>query len=210
MDILNLYFIDLKYIRDLSNADENVASQSPQIGKNNRVYIGVVLLINGQKYCIPLSSGTKSKYQHGKSEVDMIKIPDERKNENGSFITLSVLNINNMIPVYADVMTRVEIKIRKDDQPTAKARKELMQKELSWCRKNSDLIKRRVQKVYNLITLTPEKNRNLTRRCCNFKKLEEVMFCYIEKHRSKEKITEHRPMKKPPMTEPPKSGRGRR
>ena len=45
---LNLYKVDKKYIRDLHRADDRVSSVSPQIGKDKRVYIG--LLIIGKKY----------------------------------------------------------------------------------------------------------------------------------------------------------------
>ena len=38
MKELNFYYIDLKYIRDLSNADDNIMSISPQRGKQNRPY----------------------------------------------------------------------------------------------------------------------------------------------------------------------------
>lgn len=36
MEQLNLYSIDLKYIRDLTKADQHVMSVSPQIGKETR------------------------------------------------------------------------------------------------------------------------------------------------------------------------------
>lgn len=35
---LSLYQIDIKYIRDLANKDDNVRSVSPQIGKDNRPF----------------------------------------------------------------------------------------------------------------------------------------------------------------------------
>ena len=40
MEQLKLYYIDMKYVRDLHNADDRVDSVSPQIGKENRVFIG--------------------------------------------------------------------------------------------------------------------------------------------------------------------------
>ena len=45
----------MKYIRNLHNADDRVSSVSPQIGKHNRVYIGIVLMWHNRKYVIPLS-----------------------------------------------------------------------------------------------------------------------------------------------------------
>ena len=75
MNILNFYYIDLKYIRNLSRADDNVMSISPQLGKEKRPFLGIIILIDGQKYCIPLTS-PKKKFQDMKSQVDFIKIFD--------------------------------------------------------------------------------------------------------------------------------------
>ncbi len=40
---LNLYRIDMKYIRNLHNIDDRVSSVSPQIGKQHRIYVGTVI-----------------------------------------------------------------------------------------------------------------------------------------------------------------------
>ena len=182
MKELNIYDVDLKYIRDLHNTDSNVMSQSPQIRKDTRRYLGIIIILNGQKYCVPFSSGTKEKYQKKSSNADLLKIPDtEKRNENGSFKTLAVLNINNMIPVTESVISKVDLHLRQNDSINERQRKGLLQKELKWCRENCDLIQRRVQKVYSLVVDTPDKNRNLTHRCCNFKKLEAVLEKYIAK-----------------------------
>ena len=114
MEKLDLYYIDLKYIRNLSKKDDNVMSISPQRGKEESPFVGVIVLINGIGYCIPLTS-PKDKFKN---------------------------------------------------------KKILMQKQLSWCRDNAEVIKNRAQKVYSLVVDTPEKNRNLTKRCSKFKKLE--------------------------------------
>ena len=76
MDKLDLYYIDLKYIRKLANADSNVMSVSPQRGKAGRPFVGVVVLVNDRKYCIPLTS-PKEKFLNKKSQVDFIKIFDD-------------------------------------------------------------------------------------------------------------------------------------
>lgn len=52
---LNLFLIDMKYIRNLHNVDDRVSSVSPQIGKQHRIYVGIVVLCNERKYLIPLS-----------------------------------------------------------------------------------------------------------------------------------------------------------
>ena len=54
-----LYKVDMKYIRNLHNIDNKVLSVSPQIGKDNRVFVGIVIVCESHKYCIPLSSPPK-------------------------------------------------------------------------------------------------------------------------------------------------------
>ena len=172
-DLLNLYTVNIKYNRDLHNADDNVMSISPQIGKDSRVFIGIVILINSRKYCIPLTS-YKEKFDI-KSKEDFIKIPHpNNKNEKGAPRTIAVLNLNNMIPV-ADFL------IQKVDLSKKQPKQNLMINELKWCRENSQVIINRANKIYNKVTLTPEKDTHLVRRCCNFKKLEEVLEKWIEK-----------------------------
>jgi protein AbiQ len=75
MKKLDFYYIDLKYIRDLSRKDDNVMSISPQRGKQNRPFVGVVVMTNERKYCIPLTS-PKDKFKNRKSQVDFIKVYD--------------------------------------------------------------------------------------------------------------------------------------
>jgi protein AbiQ len=56
-----LYNVNIKYIRNLHRVDDNVPSVSPQIGKQARPFLGIVVLINGSKFCIPLSSNSAKK-----------------------------------------------------------------------------------------------------------------------------------------------------
>ena len=90
-----------------------------------------------------------------------------------------------MIPVTESVISKVDLHIRQNDNINERQRKGLLQKELKWCRENCDVIQRRVQKVYSLVVETPDKNRNLTRRCCNFKKLEAILEKHIVKSSNK-------------------------
>lgn len=178
---LNFYYIDLKYIRDLSNADDNVMSISPQRGKENRPFVGVVVLLNGRHYCIPLTS-PKPKFQNKKSQVDFIKIfDDSKKNEDGTSKLIGVLNINNMIPVIDSVIQKVDLTIHKNDVIEIKNHKELMQKQLKWCRDHADTIENRANKVYDLVTNKPDKNRNLVKRSSKFAELEKIADKFLKK-----------------------------
>jgi hypothetical protein len=40
-----LYKVDMKYIRNLHKIDDKVMSVSPQTGKENRVFIGIVMVM---------------------------------------------------------------------------------------------------------------------------------------------------------------------
>lgn len=41
---LEVYRIDMKYIRNLHNIDDRVLSVSPQIGKDERPFLGILIL----------------------------------------------------------------------------------------------------------------------------------------------------------------------
>ena len=69
---LSIYQIDMKYVRDLAKADDKVMSVSPQENKESRPFVGIVVIMNDKKYCIPLSS-PKSKHNQMKNDVDFTK-----------------------------------------------------------------------------------------------------------------------------------------
>ena len=74
---LNLFLIDMKYIRNLHNVDDRVSSVSPQIGKQHRIYVGIVVLCNERKYLIPLSHPVE-KHKKMKPKADFDKINDKK------------------------------------------------------------------------------------------------------------------------------------
>lgn len=43
---LEVYRVDMKYIRNLHNIDDRVLSVSPQIGKDERPFLGVLVICN--------------------------------------------------------------------------------------------------------------------------------------------------------------------
>lgn len=181
MKKLDLYYIDLKYIRDLSHTDDNVMSISPQRGKQNRPFVGVVVLMNGRKYCIPLTS-PKDKFKNKKSQVDFIKVFDEeRRDENGQFKLIGVLNINNMIPVDDRYIKKVNLAVLSNDKPDIAAKKRLMQKQIKWCRSHIDTIENRANKVYDMVVNHPDKNHNLVKRSSKFDKLETLLDKLLKK-----------------------------
>lgn len=178
---LKLYTIDMKYVRNLAKADDNVMSVSPQNGKSVRPFVGIIVLVNGRKYCIPLSS-PKKKFENKKNSVDFMRITDSSsKNENGAPKIIGVLNINNMLPVEESLLTTIDLRIKSTDSAKTISYKELMKNQLSFCQQNQDKIVKRANRLYEIIVNYPESNINLARRCCDFKKLEGVLEKYIAK-----------------------------
>ena len=165
---LRLYKVDIKYIRDLSRADDKVPSVSPQIGKDTRPFIGIIVICGDKKYCVPLSS-PKSKHQKMNNDKDFTKIYDKHEN------LIGVLNFNLMIPVDETVVSVIDFNIAPNDTPKSRAYKNLLKDQLNWCRKNREQIISKAEKLYVLVTQNPERARNLVRRCCDFGKLEIVL-----------------------------------
>ncbi len=105
---LNLYRIDMKYIRNLHNIDDRVSSVSPQIGKQHRIYVGTVVVCNEHKYLIPLSHPVE-KHKKMSPRADFDKIYDKKGK------LLGVLNYNLMIPVEDRQLIKVNLKEDKRD-----------------------------------------------------------------------------------------------
>ncbi len=163
---LQLYYMDMKYVRDLHNVDDRVQSVSPQIHKNNRPFVGVVVICNDKKYCIPLDH-PKPKHMKMKNDVDFTRIFDGER-------LIGVLNFNNMIPVEDSVISPIHLKTSPKDTPAMKAYKKLCTKELDWIQKNQDAIIKKANKLYNLF-VEEKANNNLKKRCLDFFKLEKVL-----------------------------------
>ncbi len=160
---LNLYHIDMKYIRNLHNIDDRVSSVSPQIGKQHRIYVGIVVICNRKKYLIPFSHPVE-KHRKMKTKADFDKIYDKNSK------LIGVLNYNLMIPVEEKQLIKVNLKSDKNDSAREKHYKQLCIDELNWCRKNADIIINKANCLYRLCMEEPNyKGKN---RCLDFKRLE--------------------------------------
>lgn len=167
-----LFRIDMKYVRDLHNVDSRVISVSPQLHKEKRVFLGIVVLCNSREYIIPLSH-PKEKHQKMKSKADFDKIV----NKNGKL--LGVLNYNLMIPVNNTQIQKFNFNIHPSDSPEMVHYKNLCREELLWCRKNHEMIMNKANVLYELCT--SDSNYKGKSRCLDFKKLEQVCDRYNEK-----------------------------
>lgn len=172
---LNLYLVDIKYIRNLSHADDHVMSVSPQIGKSDRPFVGIIVICSDKQYCIPLSS-PKEKHKSMKNDVDFTKIYHDGR-------LIGVLNFNEMIPVNRDVIFPVNTRRRPGDSYEMARYKDLIINQLTFCRKNQDAIIRKANQLYDKVT-SGKANGPLRRRCCDFKKLEYVLEHYQKRNLS--------------------------
>ena len=167
----NLYWIDMKYIRNLQNKDKRVYSVSPQKGKQNRPYLGVLVLLHGQKYCIPLSK-VKNKYLNMKDHIDFSRIIVDDE-------VIAGLNFSRMIPVEIAQLSKADLKIRKRDNSEVKRRKEAYKKELNWCNKNKRIIIDKANVLYEKYISGEKFGRK--KDCLNFPELEDVCKKYNNK-----------------------------
>lgn len=164
--------MDMKYIRDLHNADDRVQSVSPQIHKSNRPFVGIVIVCGEHKYCVPLDSA-KEKHKTQKNDVDFSRIFDGER-------LISVLNFNNMIPVDDRFIHKIDLKPSEKDSPAQAHYKQLCIKEIEWCRKNQEAIIKKANKLYFFVQ-KPNCSGMLKKRCNDFKKLEKVMEKLLKK-----------------------------
>ncbi len=171
---LSLYTVNKKYVRDLHNVDDRVLSVSPQINKDTRVFIGIIVMFNDYKYLVPLSH-PKDKHQKMRTSVDFEKIYYKDK-------LIAVLNYNLMIPVVDSQIKKFDFNKSKYDSIETIRYKELCKNELAWCRKNSEIIINKANVLYNLYL--SEQEFKARSRCLNFPKLEKVCDKYKHKNDS--------------------------
>lgn len=168
----HVYWIDMKYIRNLRNkVDKRVYSVSPQSGKQERPFLGVILVCDEHKYCVPLSK-PKDKHRLMRDKIDFKKII-----HNGEF--LGVLNFNFMIPVEDEQIHRIDTKIRRHDNADTRKKKELLIKELEWCNEHERDLRNTARVLYQKYTSGEEFGAR--KQCLDFKKLEAECAKYNKK-----------------------------
>lgn len=172
--MLNFYMVKMKYIRNLMNIDSrNIMSVSSQHKKNKRIFVGMVIMIDNHKYCIPLSSvQEKEKYREMSNNITFRKIINAAGN------VIGALNINNMIPVREEYLLPFDIEIHPSDDEKQRRYKEHCMEELKWCREHEDEIVMLARELHKKVcTGQPFKKRKI---CPDYKLLEKE--CDKAKH----------------------------
>lgn len=157
MNELGLYNIRSSYVDRLHNLDYRVEKHH---GNHNKPYLGIILEINNIHYFVPLSS-PKPKHKHMYESLTFVKITNKSR-------LLSVLNINNMIPVPEGFYQKIDI-----DKISDQKYKDLLNMEVNDCRRKSQRIIKNTKLIHKFICYEPEKHKKISRFCCDFNKLEE-------------------------------------
>ena len=160
---LKLYRINNEYAKYIYHQDKNVLKAFDIKGK--RPFIGIILTINKINYFAPLSS-PKKKHEKMKNSIDFLKINSGRD---------GVINLNNMVPIPEKQYTEINIKeeIQKDKKYGV-----ILKYQIKWCNENKEQIINNTNKLYNLI-INKKAKLSLSKRCCNFKLLEEKLKQFI-------------------------------
>ena len=169
---LSWYILSKKYVEYLQRFDSLV--QNIDYGCNEiKPYIGIVLQINNFDYYVPISS-TKEKHYKMKEGKDFVIIKEHSK-------ILGVINLNNMIPVLpseVNVLKYNSISNYRNFRNNSEKYKyiSLLDKELDLINARKEEICIKARKLYDEKFNNP--NSRLSKRCCNFKLLEEKSIEY--------------------------------
>lgn len=126
---------------------------------SNRNFVGIVLEVNGHKYCAPLSSPkTKHRFISDSAIVDVVKIDGGK---------LDIIKLNNMIPVHESAIIHMDI-----SDVTNEQYKQLLTNQMLFIRSNADTIKKKSRRLYQIVK--SQKQPKLNNRCCNFLLLEDA------------------------------------
>ncbi|WP_303790716.1 type III toxin-antitoxin system ToxN/AbiQ family toxin [Ruminococcus flavefaciens] len=172
MKRLDLYTLDVNYVAELAKADSKVMSVSPQQKKDNRPFVGVVVICNDKRYCIPLTS-PKPKHQKMKDGLDFSRLFDNKGK------LLGAMNFNNMIPVDDRLIKKIYLLPLPTDSPQEIKYKDLLNDQLDWCNNNRKEIKNKASRLYEVVTIHHKENERIVSRCCDFKKLEAALEKYL-------------------------------
>ena len=134
--------------------------------KKSRPFVGVLFEVDKCKYFAPLSS-PKPKHQTMKNSLDFLKIA------NG---TLGAINFNNMLPVKNKNIVKIDL--NKECLTVEEEKYIVMLKDqIFWLNRNIDRLYSKSKKLYDKYN-SKTLNEHISKRCCNFKLLEEKCIEY--------------------------------
>ncbi len=135
--------------------------------KGLRPFVGILFNIGEVEYFAPLTS-PKEKHRKMKNSIDFMKI------DNGN---LGAINFNNMIPVKRENYTLVNLNVRLKNAIDKKYYK-LLSEQLDWLNAHKLQIEEVSHKLYDW-SIADRLPKNVKKRCCNFKLLEQKCQEYL-------------------------------
>jgi len=166
------YVADKDYVNHLHSIDKKV--EKIDYKDSFKPYFGVVMDIGGHNYYLPISS-PKHKHKRMKNNKDFLKVIDHSDTSTGDGKLIAVLNINNMIPIPDEYITRLDYndvdkyKVFANDS-LKEIYVDLLRKELEIIKSMSDKIESNATSLYEHYKAYPTSK--LSSRCCNFIELE--------------------------------------
>ncbi len=151
---LHLCEVDPDYLKFLHKLDSRVS-----VKYNNRPFVGVITMISGIYYLLPLTSQTTKEREKNGKKKRAAKITTFVRGEHDQEIA-NILH-NNMIPVAEGLFKYIEITAENTYEAN----------EIRFIRKNRDKIINKAQKVHDE-RLTKD-DWFLKKTCCDFNKLEQ-------------------------------------
>ena len=162
MEELKLVVIDKDYCDYLRKYDNKVPYNFAK--KQNRPFVGVLFNIGKIKYFAPLSS-PKPKHLKMHNNIDFLKI------DKGN---LGAINFNNMIPVLNNNITLLNLESKYLSEEEYKL---LLKKQIRWLNRHNYQVFNKSKHLYNMYN-NNHLDKNIAKRCCNFKLLEEKCLEY--------------------------------
>ena len=162
MEELKLVVIDKDYCDYLRKYDNKVPYNFAK--KQNRPFVGVLFNIGKIKYFAPLSS-PKPKHLKMHNNIDFLKI------DKGN---LGAVNFNNMIPVLNNNITLLNLESKYLSEEEYKL---LLKKQIRWLNRHNYQVFNKSKHLYNMYN-NNHLDKNIAKRCCNFKLLEEKCLEY--------------------------------
>lgn len=159
MESIKLYTVSDKYIEYLSTYAPHLFHNKKAGQAHKRAYIGVILNVNGLDYFAPLSS-YKDKHKRMKETLDFIKVKK-----------YSVINLNNMFPIQSKDYMYLDFSKVQDTKY-----KSLLLSEYRYIKSIQEKICKNASLVYKM--KTSGQMNSLTKRCNDFKLLEEKCLLY--------------------------------
>lgn len=162
---MKFYKVDTNYLNELRKVDGRVPFNKEYVGSSNKIrpYIGIMLVVDGIDYLVPLTSKTNKRSTY-------VNMPIFDKNNK----KIAYLLINNMVPVPKLYRTSINMNGIRSIDPKYY---DLLLNEINYLRPKEETIKKRCHDVRS-VKVKGELKKEITNKtadyCLNLSELEKV------------------------------------